>query len=368
MHPGHARDYDAAMLFRQLIDPRSSTLTYLLADATSRDAILIDSVFEQFARDAALVRELGVTLRHTLETHVHADHVTAACLHRERLGSTIVVSALSGAEGADRLVGEGDVIAFGGETLSVLATPGHTAGCLSYLTGDRKAVFTGDALMIRGAGRADFQQGDAHRLYRSVHEKLFTLNDDCLVYPAHDYSGRLVSSIGEERAFNPRLGGARSEADFVGFMANLALPHPKQIDVALPANLRCGRPADGDAAAREPAWAPARRSFAGVLEVEPEWLADHLGEVEVLDVREPDEWNGELGRIPGARHLPLGELRARLGELPRDRPVIAVCRAGGRSAEASLILEQAGFARAANLSGGMIRWHDLRLPAERAAP
>jgi glyoxylase-like metal-dependent hydrolase (beta-lactamase superfamily II)/rhodanese-related sulfurtransferase len=352
------------MLFRQLIDRRSSTFTYLLADAATRDAVLIDPVFEQFARDAALLRELQVTLRHTLETHVHADHVTAAWLFRERLGSTIVVPADGGAEGADRRVRDADVVAFGGESVSVLATPGHTSGCVSYLTRDRKAVFTGDALMIRGAGRTDFQEGDARRLYRSVHEKLFALDDDCAVYPAHDYSGRLASTIGEERAYNPRLGGARSEEDFAGFMANLGLAHPKQIDIAVPANLRCGRPGDGDAA-REPAWAPARRSFAGVLEVDPEWVGEHLGDVEVVDVREPAEWGGELGPIPGARFLPLGELRARLGELPRDRPVVAVCRSGGRSAEASLILEEAGFARAANMSGGMLRWHALGLPTER---
>jgi glyoxylase-like metal-dependent hydrolase (beta-lactamase superfamily II)/rhodanese-related sulfurtransferase len=358
------RMIDATMVFRQLIDSRSSTFTYLLADPATRDAVLIDPVFEQYARDAALVRELGLTLRHTLETHVHADHVTGAWLFRERLRSTIVVPADGGAEGADRSVREGDVIAFGGKTLSVIATPGHTGGCVSYLTGDRKAVFTGDALLIRGAGRTDFQGGDARRLYRSVREKLFALDDDCAVYPAHDYSGRLASSIGEERAHNPRLGGARSEADFVGFMDNLGLSHPKQIDVAVPANLRCGRPADGDAAAREATWAPARRSFAGVLEVEPEWLADHLADVDVLDVREPAEWSGELGRIPGARPMPLGELRARLGELPRDRPIVAVCRSGGRSAEASLILEQGGFARAANMSGGMIRWNALGLPTE----
>jgi sulfur dioxygenase len=154
------------VLFRQLIDGRSSTYTYLLADAATRDAVLIDPVFEQEARDAALLRELGLTLRYTLDTHVHADHVTAAWLFRERAGTAIVVSADAGVEGADRLVREGDVITFGGETLSVLATPGHTGGCVSYVTGDRGAVFTGDALLIRGAGRTDFQQGDAHRLYR----------------------------------------------------------------------------------------------------------------------------------------------------------------------------------------------------------
>ena len=176
--------------------------------------------------------------------------------------------------------------------------------------------------MIRGAGRTDFQEGDARRLYRSVHDKLFALADDCASTRRTTTAGRLASSIGEERAYNPRLGGARSEADFVGFMANLGLPHPKQIDVALPANLRCGRPPDGDAAARAPAWAPARRSFAGVLEVEPEWLGEHLAEVEVLDVREPAEWNGELGRIPGARH-------AAAGRAARARS--ASCRAIARS-------------------------------------
>ena len=357
------------MLFRQLIDARSSTYTYLLADAATRDAVLIDPVFELQARDAALVRELGLTLRYTLETHVHADHVTAAWLFRERMGSAIVVSADAGVEGADRLAREGDVVAFGGETLSVLATPGHTGGCISYVTGDRAAVFTGDALMIRGAGRTDFQEGDPHRLYRSVHDKLFALPDDCIVYPAHDYAGRLASSIGEERAFNPRLGGARSEADFVGFMANLGLPHPKQIDVALPANLRCGRPPDGAAPARA-AELGARRGdrSRACSRSRPSGWASTSPTSRWWTYASLSEWNGELGRIPGARHLPLGELRARLGELPRDRPMVAVCRAGGRSAEASQILEQAGFGRAANLSGGMIRWHDLGLPAERAAP
>src|SRR5678815_2576492 len=136
------------MLFRQLIDSRSSTYTYLLADASTRDAVLIDPVFEQYARDAALLRELGLTLRCTLETHVHADHVTAAWLFHERLGSAIVVSAAAGVDGADRLVSDGDSVSFGGETLAVLSTPGHTGGCISYLTGDRRAVFTGDSLMI----------------------------------------------------------------------------------------------------------------------------------------------------------------------------------------------------------------------------
>jgi len=348
------------MILRQLVDLRSSTYTYLLADERTREAVLVDPVFEMYQRDAALLRELSLRLLATLETHVHADHVTAAWLFREGFQSRIGAPADSGVEGADRLVKEGDAVSFGSHALRVLATPGHTSACVTYLLDSAPAAFTGDSLMIRSAGRTDFQGGDARRLYRSVHEKLFSLPDEWLVYPGHDYAGRLVTSIGEERAHNPRLGGRRSEADFVGFMENLGLPHPKQIDVALPANLRCGRPGSQPA----PGWAAARRSFAGVLEVEADWLAEHRAEVKILDVREPAEWSGELGRIPGAELLPLGELRARLAGLPREKPIVAVCRSGGRSAQAALILEQGGVERAANLAGGMIEWRSLGLPVE----
>ncbi len=348
------------MLLRQLFDPRSSTYTYLLADEQTRDAVLIDPVFEQFGRDAALIRELALTLRYTIDTHVHADHVTAAWLFRDQLGSKIAVSAVAGAEGVDVPVHDGDVIRFGAEALEARATPGHTDGCTSYVTADRKAVFTGDALLIRAAGRTDFQHGDARQLYRSVHGQIFTLPPDCTIYPGHDYQGRTATSVAEEREHNPRLGGERSEDDFVGFMDNLGLPHPKLLAVALPANLRCGRP---DQATPEGAnWAPVMRSFAGVPTLEPDWLEEHRDAALVLDVREPHEFNGELGHIRDARLIPMGELRAHLDDLPRDRPIVVVCRSGGRSAQASLILEQAGFSQVANLDGGMIRWRSLGLP------
>lgn len=351
------------MLFRQLQDPRSSTYTYLLADETTREAVLIDPVFEQHVRDAALLAELGLTLTHTLETHVHADHVTSAWLFKQRLGSAIVVAEAGRAEGVDVPVRDGDVIAFGGEALTVRATPGHTSGCVTYVSRDQKMAFTGDALLIRGAGRTDFQQGDAAALYRSVHERIFTLPEGCAVYPGHDYQGRTASSVGEEREHNPRLGGARSLEDFVGYMDNLGLPHPKQLDVAVPANLRCGRPENvTDHVAAEAEWAPVVRSFAGVPQIAAEWVAEHLHAARLLDVREPGEFNGELGHLPGAELLPLGQLRARLGELPKDQPIVTVCRSGGRSAQAALILEGAGFSRVANLDGGMIRWHGLGLP------
>jgi glyoxylase-like metal-dependent hydrolase (beta-lactamase superfamily II)/rhodanese-related sulfurtransferase len=352
------------MILRQLMDLRSSTYTYLLADEKAGEAVLIDPVFEMFERDAALLRELTFKLLFTLETHVHADHVTAAWLFRARMGSRIVVSADSAAECADRTVREGDVVRFGRESLRVLATPGHTAGCVSYVLGEGAAVFTGDSLMIRSAGRTDFQGGSAGLLYHSVRDKLFALPDGCVVYPAHDYAGRLDSTVAEERAYNPRLGGQRSEHDFAGFMDNLGLPHPKQIEMALPANLRCGRPADGSLADEAPQWAAAQRSFAGALEVDPDWVGEHLAEVQVVDVREQPEWVGELGHIPGAKLLPLGQLRTQLDALSRQRPIVAVCRSGGRSVQAVLMLEKAGFTRAASLSGGMIRWRSLGLPVE----
>jgi sulfur dioxygenase len=349
-------------IFRQLFDARSSTFTYLLADRVTHEAVLIDSVFEQFTRDSALIQELGLKLLYTLETHVHADHVTAAWLFKERHGSKIVVSAAGGAEGVDVAVREGDVIQFGSEALSVLATPGHTNGCVTFVSRERDIAFSGDALLIRAAGRTDFQQGDAARLYRSVHDKIFALPDECLVYPAHDYQGREVTTVDEEKRHNPRLGGERSEGDFVGYMQNLGLPHPKQIDVAVPANLRAGRPepsAAAPAAPAAPAWAPVVRTFAGVPQLEPAWVEEHLHDALVLDVREPSEFTGELGHIEGAKLIPLGELRARLDELPKDVPIVAVCRSGGRSAQACVILEGAGFSRVANLSGGMIGWRSL---------
>jgi glyoxylase-like metal-dependent hydrolase (beta-lactamase superfamily II)/rhodanese-related sulfurtransferase len=356
-------------IFRQLFDGRSSTFTYLLADKVTREAVLIDSVFEQFTRDSALIQELGLKLLYTLETHVHADHVTAAWLFKERFGSKIVVSAAGGAEGVDVAVHEGDVIRFGSESLTVLATPGHTNGCVTFVTADRELAFTGDALLIRAAGRTDFQQGDAHLLYHSVHEKIFTLPAECLLYPGHDYQGRGVTTVEEEKRHNPRLGGERSEGDFVGYMQNLGLPHPKQIDVAVPANLRAGRPDANPNAPAAPVaatWAPVVRTFAGIPQVEPQWVEEHLGDALVLDVREPSEWSGELGHIHGAKLVPLGELRGKLGELPKDVPIVAVCRSGGRSAQACVILEGAGFPRVANLSGGMIGWRSLGFAVDPA--
>jgi glyoxylase-like metal-dependent hydrolase (beta-lactamase superfamily II) len=232
------------LIFRQLFDPQSSTYSYLLGDGASGEAILIDPVFEQAARDAALVKELGLTLAATLDSHVHADHVTGAWLLAKRLGSKIAISAAGGAKGADIRLADGDRVSFGKRYVTARATPGHTDGCMSFVLDDESMAFTGDALLIRGCGRTDFQQGSAHKLYQSVHGKIFTLPGDCLLYPGHDYRGLTVTSVAEERAHNPRLGGDIAETDFAGYMDNLNLPHPKQIKAAVPANMVCGRPAD----------------------------------------------------------------------------------------------------------------------------
>jgi|SRR3954469_5618719 len=351
------------LVFRQLFDPQSSTYTYLLGDRASGQALLLDPVFEQVRRDAALISELGLTLIATLETHVHADHVTGAWLLKRRTGSRIMLSAASGATGADRYLTQDDVVAFGRRRLLVRTTPGHTNGCLTYLLDDRSMAFTGDCLMIRGAGRTDFQEGDTAVMYRSIHEQIFTLPEDCLLYPAHDYRGLTVTSVGEERRFNPRIGGEIAIGDFTGYMKNLRLAHPKLLDVAVPANLRCGRPENEedagllvDPALKEPDWAPLRYSFAGVWEIDPHGLEETAAGVQVLDVREPEEFTGPLGHIDGAILIPLGELAERAGELSKDRPIVAVCRAGGRSAQATVLLQQAGFTEIANLTGGMLRW------------
>ncbi|KAK5921975.1 hypothetical protein CgunFtcFv8_019286 [Champsocephalus gunnari] len=226
------------LLFRQLFELESSTYTYLLADTETKEAVLIDPVLETINRDLKLIHELGLNLKVAVNTHCHADHITSTGLMKKRLvGLKSAISKYSGAS-ADMLLSEGDKISFGKHYLTVRDTPGHTDGCMSLVSGDQSMAFTGDALLIRGCGRTDFQQGCAKKLYESVHQKIFTLPDQCLVYPAHDYLGQTASTVGEERRFNPRL--TKSVDEFVNIMNNLNLPKPSKIDVSLPANLVCG--------------------------------------------------------------------------------------------------------------------------------
>lgn len=232
------------MEFYQLFDGDSSTYTYLLVDAKSREAILIDPVREKIDRDVQLVRELGATLKYILDTHVHADHVTGAGELRKRTGAKTAIGALSGVDCADILLKDGDTLDFGSQTLTALATPGHTAGCMSFVVGDR--VFTGDALLIRGTGRTDFQEGSSSRLYDSIKEKLFRLPDSTLVYPAHDYKGQTHSTIGLEKRHNPRIGDNKTREEFAAILAALKLSQPIRIHEAVPANLGCGQSRQGE--------------------------------------------------------------------------------------------------------------------------
>ena len=358
------------LIFRQLFDAASSTYTYLLGDAGQ--AVLIDPVFEHERRDTALLRELGLELVATLDTHVHADHVTAAWLLKQRCGSQILLSEHSGAANADRLLQHGDRVAFGSRSLGVRATPGHTSGCLSYVLDDHSMAFTGDSLLIRGCGRTDFQQGSPDNLFRSVKQQILSLPMACLLYPAHDYRGLTVTSVGEEQRFNPRLGGDVDAADFAGYMNNLGLPHPKLMDIAVPANLRCGQPDAMASLPTEPGWAPLVCSFSGIWEIQPTALQERTAgrrvhDIQIIDVREPAEFTDVLGHIRGATLLPLSQLAARADDIARDRPVVAVCRSGARSAQATVLLQKAGYTQLANLAGGMLRWHAEGLPVEARA-
>ncbi len=224
---------------RQLFEEETSTHTFLLFDKDTMEAVLIDGVKEKADRDLKLIEELGLKLKYCLETHVHADHITSADDIRAKTGAAVVYGNDAGVDCADILLPDGEGLTFGSIKVKALSTPGHTNGCTTYQI--ENMIFTGDTMLIRGCGRTDFQQGSSQKLYESVTQKLFTLPDDTLVYPAHDYKGLWVSTIGEEKKYNPRLGGGNTLEQFVDIMDNLNLAYPKKIDASVPANMKCGK-------------------------------------------------------------------------------------------------------------------------------
>jgi len=226
------------MIFKQLFEPVSSTYTYLLGCEETGQAVLIDPVVSVMDRDLAILNELGLKLAYTLDTHIHADHITAALELKNKVGSKIAAPAFDCLPCTDHAIEEGKPFVVGGVQIEPLHTPGHTDGHFSYRLGER--VFTGDALLIDGCGRTDFQNGDAPTLYKSVKEKLFSLPEETLVYPGYDYQNRRVSSIGQEKSRNPRLGDEKSLQEFIEIMHKLNLPYPKFIDYAVPGNRLCG--------------------------------------------------------------------------------------------------------------------------------
>ena len=227
------------MIFKQFFEPESSTYTYVLADEQSREAVLIDPVASEIEVYAQYLAQENLTLSLSLDTHVHADHVTGANVLRQRFGCKTVLHRNSGVECGDIFITDRSAIRIGSMLIEARYTPGHTNACTSYVVDGM--VFTGDALLINGCGRTDFQEGDASTLYDSIHQQLFSLADDTIVYPGHDYQGRLCSSIGQERLHNARLGNGRSKQEFIEIMSHLNLPYPQKIDTALPANKACGQ-------------------------------------------------------------------------------------------------------------------------------
>jgi glyoxylase-like metal-dependent hydrolase (beta-lactamase superfamily II)/rhodanese-related sulfurtransferase len=353
------------MFFRQLFDPASSTLSYLIADDASHEAVLIDPVVEQVARDVRLLREHGLSLRYTLETHVHADHVTAAQALKQATGAQTAVCRDCNAQGYDLLLQDGDVILFGHEEILTIATPGHTPGSVSYLWRDR--VFTGDTLLIGGCGRTDFQGGSAGALWDSITGKLFRLDEQILVYPGHDYKGRRVSSIGEEKRFNARLAN-RTREEFLTIMATLGLPMPARIHEAVPSNLGAGADQPGVASASEQ-WAALENRVA-TQNVSAQQLAEELRTpgIHLVDVRTPAEFDSV--RIAGAINIPLDRLDpARLlARIGADVPVYCVCQTGTRSQLAAAKLRAAGFTRVVHVDGGTNAWAMAGLPVLRSSP
>ncbi len=226
------------MFVRQLFDRETSTYTYVIADEVTSEAAIIDPVKEQFERDALLIKELGFNLKYVLETHVHADHITSSGKLRDEFSAKVVLHENSGAECADLLIKDGNVLKLGDVEVKALHTPGHTSADLSFAV--ENYVFTGDALLVRDCGRTDFQAGDSVTLYNSINDKIFSLDDATTIYPGHDYHGFTASTVKEEKQFNNRLGNGKTEDEFVEIMANLDLALPRKIKESVPGNMACG--------------------------------------------------------------------------------------------------------------------------------
>ena len=336
------------MIFRQLFDEKSNTLTYLLGDPASGKALLIDPVLGQETRDLELLSQLNLSLSWVLETHEHADHVTAAYKLRTLTGCALATPNSGQSKGADRYLKHTERLTCGAIELEVRHTPGHTAGSASYVNHAHGMVFSGDTLLIRGCGRTDFQGGDAAALYASVHEQIFSLPGQTRVFPGHDYKGHRESRVAEEQAHNPRLGAGRDLASFVTLMSELNLPRPRLIDQAVPANRRMGAP---DPYERLP------NNEVGVPQADLSWWGAHKSQVRLIDVRQPEEYIGSMGHLPGAELVPLDTLVQVADGWDRDQALVIVCRSGARSNRGAIALKNMGFAKVANLIGGTAGWH-----------
>ncbi len=344
------------MIFRQLFDSVSSTYTYLIAGRRGGEALIIDPVLDKVERYLQLLDELDVKLVKAIDTHVHADHITGLGALRDRTRCITVMGRESGVDVVSMRVADGDKVEVEGLALQALYTPGHTDDSYSFLMGDR--VFTGDTLLIRGTGRTDFQNGDPAASYDSIFNKLLKLPDETLVYPAHDYKGDTVSTIGEEKAYNPRL-QVSSVAQYVEIMNNLKLPNPKMMDVAVPANLKVGLAQD-DVEAR--GWS---------LTCEQARALVGRPDIVLVDLRDRSECERH-GTIPGSVHAPYPELAENVGpggllhELARatGKRLVFYCAYGERSAMAVQSAQEAGLTNSCHIAGGLDAWKKACGPTE----
>ena len=342
------------MLFRQLFEPVSCTYSYLLASRRGGEALIIDPVLEKVERYLQLIRELDLKLVKAVDTHLHADHITGLGALRDRTHCITVMGENTKADVVSMRLAEGDKLTIEGLSMDVLYTPGHTDDSYSFLMRDR--VFTGDTLLIRGTGRTDFQNGDARAQYDSLFGKLLRLPDETMVFPAHDYKGDTVSTIGEEKRYNPRL-QVKSIDDYVALMANLKLPNPKMMDVAVPSNMKIGLAQQGIA----------RRGWA----LSPLQAIPLVGRPDVafIDLREASE-RAKHGSIPGSLHAPYGDLQENISsggilhELARstDKRIVFYCAFGERSAMAVQAAQDAGLIAALHVEGGIDAWKRAQGP------
>ena len=334
------------MIFRQLFDATSGTYTYLLASRRGGEAMIIDPVLEKVDRYLQLIQELDLKLVKAVDTHLHADHITGLGALRDRTSCITVMGEQSGVDVVSMRIAEGDRLTIEGMALDVMYTPGHTDDSYSFAMTDR--VFTGDTLLIRGTGRTDFQNGDARAQYDSIFNRLLRLPEETLVYPAHDYKGDTVSTIGEEKRFNPRLQVASVDA-YVALMNGLHLSNPKMMDVAVPANMRQGLHQEE----------LARRGWAVTAEAARDMI-DHP-DVALIDLRERAE-RTRHGSIPGALHAPYPDLRENieaggiLHELAANKRLLFYCAFGERSAMAVQAAQDAGLSTACHIHGGIAAW------------
>jgi len=345
------------MIFQELNGTQCKT--YLVGCENTRKTLLVDPVRERIDRYLAVLAYHALKLDTVVDTHTHADHATASFEFQRLLGVRLIMHRRAPVPRVDEYVDDGDLICVGDVKLDVLYTPGHTLDSISLYMGDR--VLTGDVMLIGGTGRADFAGGDAGTQYDSITGKLFELPDDTLVFPGHDYRGNTQSTIGEEKQHNPRIAG-RSREQYMALMDSIEFPLPSKIQEVLQPNQTAiddDRTAFPDLAELNEVRQLSSDEVDARLKTDPAPL--------VLDVREPEEYTGELGHIPGSQLIPLKELSQRVNELNAymDTPIIVVCRAGVRSTTAAAMLTGMGFLQVSNLKGGMLDWNDEEFTVER---